>query len=59
MTTLPNPWLSESPMTMEDIKARPAVQPNATAGATDFPRGFDPERFFEALQVHSTGETNG
>jgi len=39
----------ESPMTMEDIKARPAV-PQTSVGATEFPRGFDPERFFEAIE---------
>ena len=39
-----------SPMTMEVIEEAPAVQPNPIAGATDFPRGFDPEKFFETIE---------
>jgi hypothetical protein len=42
MTSIPNPWLSASSTATEDIKACPAVQPNTTAGATDFNSPLEP-----------------
>lgn len=47
---LPNPFCTLAPERVVQSAAAPSLSDPSVAAAGNFPRGFDPERFFEAIE---------
>jgi hypothetical protein len=49
-TVLPNPFSTLAPSRVVETAAAPSSSDPSVAAADNFPRGFDPVRFYEAIE---------